>query len=390
MSVITPSFNQARFIRETIESIRMQDYPHVEHIVADGGSTDGTLSILQQYSQFGDRFRFVSEPDRGQSHALNKALALARGEIIGWLNSDDTYQPGAIRKAVQALQARPECGMANGKCYVINEHSQVQSAIHATPANYTSLYHSCVVCQPAAFVRKNALLQVGGFDESLQFCMDYDLWIRISKSYPIAHIDDFLANARVYSTTKTATLWNTVGISEVLMTVEKHYGSVSPSWLRHAPHYRKKPVQRPAVPIVESPVPSTFGHPDRITSSNRYGDSFAPPVFRMTVQTDPTLTALLVKGRALAHPPGQPGPFSCNALVNGVSVGSFPVSAPSFLWEIPLDAGKPINQIDILAAKFIRDPNNPNRLISYIADEVLPLTAQEAAFFKRSQSFFRR
>jgi hypothetical protein len=398
VSVITPSFNQARFIRETIESVMMQDYPNVEHIVVDGGSTDGTLSILQQYKHLGDRFRFVSEPDRGQSHAINKGLAMARGEIIGWLNSDDTYQPGAIRKTVQVLQQRPDCGMAHGKCYVINEHSHRQSALHVTPADYNRLYHGCVICQPAAFIRKNVFQQMGGVNEALQFCMDYDLWIRIAKYHAIAYVDDFLANARVYGTTKTATLWKTVGISEVLMTVEKHYGSVSPTWLRHAPNYRKKPVQPqplpqpqlPAVPVAQPNIPSTFGHPDQITSINRYGDLWVPPVFRMTIQTVLGLNTLLVKGRALALHPGQPSHFSCNALVNGISVGTYTASSPSFVWDIPLDAGRPVNQVDILATKFMKDPSGNNRVISYIADEVLPLTAEEAAFFKRTQDFFKR
>lgn len=303
VSVITPSYNQGRFIKETIESVLGQDYPNIEHIVVDGGSTDDTVSILQQYSHLGDRFRFVSEKDRGQSHAINKGLSMAKGEIIGWLNSDDTYQPGAIRKAVQALQSRPDCGMAHGKCYVINEHSQVQTALHVTPADFNNLYHGCVVCQPAAFIRKNIFQQMGGVDEALNFCMDYDLWIRIAQSHPIAYVNDFLANARVYSTTKTATQWHTVGITEVLMTVEKHYGSISPTWLRHAPHYRKKPVQAsPSVNVSRTDTPTTFGHPDKISSMNRYGDLWAPPLFRITVQTDPSITTLLVKGKAQSFP----------------------------------------------------------------------------------------
>ncbi|MED4753917.1 glycosyltransferase family 2 protein [Brevibacillus choshinensis] len=391
VSVITPSFNQGRFIKETIESVLGQDYPNIEHIVVDGGSTDVTISILQQYSHFGDRFRYVSEKDRGQSHAINKGLSMARGDIIGWLNSDDTYQPGAIRKAVQALQSRPDCGMAHGKCYVINEHSQVQTALHVTPADYNNLYHGCVVCQPAAFIRKNVFQQMGGVDEALNFCMDYDLWIRIAQSHPIAYVNDFLANARVYSTTKTATQWHTVGISEVLLTVEKHYGSVSPTWLRHAPHYRKKPVQAsPSVNANRTDIPATFGHPDKISSMNRYGDLWAPPLFRITVQTDPSITTLLVKGKAQSTHPGHPLHFPCNVLVNGAAVGTFMASSPFFVWDIPLDSGRPVNQVDILASKFMKDPSGSNRMISYIAENVMPLTAAETAFFKRSQNFFKR
>ncbi|MGG1664101.1 glycosyltransferase family 2 protein [Brevibacillus sp. NRS-1366] len=390
VSVITPSFNQGRFIKETIESVRNQDYPNVEHIIVDGGSTDATVSILQLYSHMGDRFRFVSEKDRGQSHAINKGLTMARGEIIGWLNSDDTYQPGAIRKAVQALQTRPDCGMAHGKCYVINEHSQVQTALHVTPADYNNLYHGCVICQPAAFIRKNVFQEMDGVDETLHFCMDYDLWIRIAKNHTIAYVNDFLANARVYSTTKTATQWNTVGISEVLMTVEKHYGSVSPTWLRHAPHYRKKAVQSPPVNVGQTNIPSSFGHPDKITSMNRYGDLWAPPLFRISVQTDPGITTLLVKGRTQSIHGGQPIHFPCNALVNGSAVGTYMASSPFFVWDIPLNTSIPENQVDILASKFMKDPSGQNRMICYIVDEVMPLTTEEAAYFKRSQGFFKR
>lgn len=389
VSVITPSYNQGKFIKQTIESVLMQDYPNVEHLVVDGGSTDGTVSILQQYGHLGDRFRFVSERDRGQSHAINKGLAMAKGEIIGWLNSDDTYQPGAIRKAVEALKAHPNCGMAHGKCYIINEHGLVQSALHVMPADFNNLYHGCVICQPAAFIRKDVFQKIGGVDEALQFCMDYDLWIRIAKNHPIAYVHDFLANARVYSGTKTSTLWNTVGINEVIITVEKHYGSVSPTWLRHAPHYWKKAVQTRSAPIGQPTIPSSFGHPDMITNMNRFEDFWVPPMFRINIQTDPGIHTLLVKGRAQPLHPGQPFHFPCNVLVNGISVGSYEVSA-SFVWDIPLDTSRSVNQVDILASKFKRDPSCNNRIICYIADEVLPLTASEAAFHKNSQGFFKR
>lgn len=398
VSIITPSYNHERFIKQTIESILMQDYPNIEHIVVDGGSTDGTLSILQSYARLGNRFRFVSEKDRGQSHAINKGLAMAKGEIIGWLNSDDTYQPGAVRKAVHALQQHTECGMVQGKCYTINEHSHVTSALQATPADYSKLYHGCVICQPAAFIRKSIFEQVGGVDEGLNFCMDYDLWIRIAKHHSIAYVDDFLANARIHGTSKTSTQWHTVGIPEVLLTVEKHYGSISNTWLRYAPHYRKRPPQSPSIQTGQSNVakqavpahvlPVSFGHPERIASMNRHNDLSVPPLFRITTQavSDNLLSSLLIKGRAQANQAA----FPCNVLLNGRSIGSFWVTPPSFIWEIPLDTNSPVNQVDILSSKFLRDPAGTNRIISYFVDEVLPLTAVEAAHYKRSQNFFKR
>ncbi|MDA5110862.1 glycosyltransferase family 2 protein [Brevibacillus thermoruber] len=393
VSIITPSFNQARFIRETIESVLNQDYPHLEHIVIDGGSTDGTLEILNHFRQTDNRFRFVSEPDRGQSHAINKGLAMAAGEIIGWVNSDDTYQPGAIRKAVQALQQRPEWAMVHGGCYVINENSQIQSSISVAPADYQKLYHSCCVCQPAAFIRKDILQQMGGVDETLNFCMDYDLWIRIAKNHLIGYVPDHLANARIHRTAKSVTQWHSVGLPEVLKTVEKHYGSISKTWLAHAPHYRKRETPRPhpQQQVIHShPVQpknlSSIGHPDRVTSMNRYADLWVPPQFHITIEATPgsRFHTLLVKGRALALRPGQPVNLSANILVNGRSVGTYQTSGQSFVWEIPLDHNQQINQVTILSSRFLTDPNSSHRMICFIADEVVPLTAGEADYYKRN------
>ena len=399
VSIITPSYNHARFIKETIDSVLIQDYPHIEHIIVDGGSTDGTLSILQQYRHLGDRLRFVSEPDHGQSHAINKGLAMARGEIIGWLNSDDTYQPGAVRKAVNALQQNPECAMVHGKCHSINEFGHVQSVLYSTPADFQKLYHGCVICQPAAFVRRHVFQQMGGVDQSLSFCMDYDLWIRISKNHTIAYVDDVLANARVHGSSKTSTQWNTVGIREVLMTVEKHYGSISNSWLRFAPNYKKKTAPAPVVhnspprhpaSLAQANIPASFGHPDKVIGMNRYTDLWVPSLFRVTIQNDPgnPFHSLLVKGRGQPLQAGEQPAFPCNALVNGQPAGTFMVGAPSFTWDIPLQPHLPLHQVDILSSKFSMDAGG--RVICYLVDEVLPLTAQEADFFKRSQDFFNR
>ena len=121
VTVVTPSFNQGRFIRETIESVLSQDYPNLEYMVIDGGSTDDTLSILKSYQ---DRFAWVSEPDRGQAHAINKGWRCAKGEILAWLNSDDIYQPGAIRTAVEYFIHNQQVGMVYGEAYHVDESGQ--------------------------------------------------------------------------------------------------------------------------------------------------------------------------------------------------------------------------------------------------------------------------
>ena len=181
VSVITPSYNQGKFIRETIESVLSQSYKNLEHIVIDGGSSDETLQILKEYNQLDSRFHFVSEPDNGQCHALNKGLKMAKGKIIGWLNSDDTYLPNAINYAIEALNKQPNWTMVYGNAYYTNKNNERLHPFIAKPVHLKDLFHNCLICQPSVFIRKKVLDELGGIDESLDFCMDYDLWIRIAK-----------------------------------------------------------------------------------------------------------------------------------------------------------------------------------------------------------------
>ena len=374
VSVITPSFNQGYFIRETIESVLKQDYPNLEHIVMDGGSTDGTLQILQEFSQSDPRFRFVSEHDRGQSHAINKGLAMARGEIIGWLNSDDTYQPDAIRKAVDAFNQQPGWAVVHGKCLVIDEKSQVISALHVTPVNFQKLFDGCFICQPAAFIRKSVFQEMGGVDESLNFCMDYDLWIRISKQHTFGYLDEYLASARRHPTSKSVAQWGSVGIPEVLNTIEKHYGRLSQMWAAFAPYYRRKGNKYASSHFQASHATQ------RITSMNRNSDLSVPPVFNITVESSPDspLQVLVIKGRPLplSHS------FRCNVLVNGRPIGQYVASGGSFTWEIPLDSNRRKNEVSILSSRFF---HNASGMASFFVDEVHPLTAYEADLQRRNR-----
>lgn len=231
VSIITPSYQQDKFIEETIESVLSQDYPNLEHIVIDGGSTDGTVEILKSYDHLGERFRWVSEKDRGQSHAINKGLAMAKGEIIGWLNSDDTYMPHAVKRAVSALQQNPQWGMVYGRANYTDEQNQVIGPYPVEPFQLNRLYETCFICQPAAFIRKEVFDRVGGIDESFHFCMDYELWMRISKHYPISFIEDVLATSRMHKDSKTMTQYHNVGLPEIIRASTKNYGSVSEHWL---------------------------------------------------------------------------------------------------------------------------------------------------------------
>lgn len=137
VSIVTPSYNQARYLETTLRSVLDQNYPAIEYLVADGGSTDGSVEVLQRYT---DRLAWwVSEPDRGQTDALNKGFARARGEILAWLNSDDTYEPGAIAAAVAYLTAHPEIGMVYADTHFIDENGRPLGSFPAAQTDYRRL-----------------------------------------------------------------------------------------------------------------------------------------------------------------------------------------------------------------------------------------------------------
>ncbi|KQL48718.1 hypothetical protein AN963_02650 [Brevibacillus choshinensis] len=387
VSIITPSYNQGKYIRETIESVLSQDYPNIEFIVVDGGSTDDTLSILKEYSHIEERFRFISEKDRGQSHAINKGLAMTKGEIIGWLNSDDTYLPGAIRKAVEALQRQPDLAIVYGKAYTIDENSQKISDYYVAPANFNQLFDGCMICQPAVFIRRNVFLEVEGVDESLHFCMDYDLWIRIAKKYPIGFVPYAFANARTHNTCKTSTLWNTVGIPEILRTSVKHYGTISKTWLlAYQSHHGYKGITGLLHYLRDQ---STLDCLPTVTNMNRYEDLWVPPRFTFTVETDLRcpVNSILIKGKI----PPESAPFlplhykfRFVVQVDGQPAGSHIVGS-TFLLNIPVQPiMKEKFEMEILSSFFLTDSDK--RMISFVADEVIPLSLEESNVFKSISS----
>jgi glycosyltransferase involved in cell wall biosynthesis len=227
VSIVTPSYNQGRFIKETIESVLSQDYRPVEYLVFDGGSTDETREILQGY---GDRFFWVSEKDKGQSNAINKGWGRARGEILAWLNSDDIYLPGAISKAVAFLQAHPEYGAVYGEGYHVEEDGKIIERYPTEPFDRKRLTETCYICQPTVFIRRAVLRGIGFLDEDLRYCMDYDLWFRIARRYDWGYLPEYLACTRFYGETKT--LGQKVQVHrEILALVCRHQGSVPASWV---------------------------------------------------------------------------------------------------------------------------------------------------------------
>ena len=207
ISVVTPSYNQARFIERTLCSVLDQSHRDTELIVIDGGSTDGTLEILTRY---GERIVWRSEADRGQAHAINKGLAMASGEIVCWLNSDDTYEPGALTTVARHFSGHGDCRWVCGRCRIVDEDDREIRRFITWYKNrllagysYPRLLTENFVSQPAVFWRRDLLAEVGPLNEQEHFCMDYEYWLRLGSRYPPGIIDDYLANFRFHRASKS-------------------------------------------------------------------------------------------------------------------------------------------------------------------------------------------
>jgi glycosyltransferase involved in cell wall biosynthesis len=193
----------------------------------DGGSTDGTIGILKEY---GDRLEWVSEPDGGQASAINKGWRRARGTILAYLNSDDTYLPGAVENAVAALGAHSEAGAVYGEGYHVDESGAVIERYPTEAFDMSRLAETCFICQPTVFLRRDIVERLGYLDESLRYCMDYDLWIRLAHVSPLVHLPEYLANSRLHADTKTLSQRVPVH-AEILRTVHRHFGRVTSQWV---------------------------------------------------------------------------------------------------------------------------------------------------------------
>jgi len=175
VSIVTPSYNQAQFIEETIRSVLLQGYPDLEYIIIDGGSTDGSVEIIRKYEPW--LAYWVSEKDRGQSHALNKGFRRATGEVIGWLNADDIYAPNAFY-ALRAFRERPGAGIIYSDCLWIDEESQLIGAHRTGVYSLERLAAGGILQTPAVFFKQSLLEKAGYLDESLHYAMDTDFWLR--------------------------------------------------------------------------------------------------------------------------------------------------------------------------------------------------------------------
>ncbi|MBI5885223.1 MAG: glycosyltransferase [Deltaproteobacteria bacterium] len=208
ISVITPSFNQGRFIERTIESVLGQGYPNLEYIVVDGGSTDETVSILRRYEP---RLAWTSEKDKGQSDAINKGISRATGEIVAYINSDDVYEPGALERVAAYFTANPSVMWLTGRCRIIDEEDREMRGVITAYKNflldrysYNILLVTNCISQPATFMRAGLFKEYGLFDVNQHRVMDYEYWLRIGARHEPGILKEYLAAFRVYRASKTS------------------------------------------------------------------------------------------------------------------------------------------------------------------------------------------
>ena len=200
-SILTPCLNAEATIAEALRSVRDQHYEPLEHVVVDGGSTDRTMEIVRAA---GDHVRSISEPDRGLSDAMNKGIALARNDVVGWLNADDAYLPGALHRVAAAFERRPDALWATGRCLIIDAHgNEIRRPITRYKDallrrwSYPLFLTQNFVSSPATFVRREAFDVVGGFEERFRYSMDYDVWLKLGRRSAPVVIDEPLACFRM-------------------------------------------------------------------------------------------------------------------------------------------------------------------------------------------------
>ncbi len=237
VSIITPSWNQGRFIDETIKSVLSQEGDFsLDYIIIDGGSTDDSVEVIRRYERMlkegrwqkrcrSIRYRWVSEKDHGQTDAIMKGFRMAEGDILAWLNSDDTYLSGALLKAVDVFVREPNVSVLYGKAHFTDSDSNVIGKYPTEQFNYRRLAMFNFICQPSTLFRKSALAEVGDLDTSLHYVMDYDLWIRLAGKYYFKYLPEFLSTYRLHEESKTLSPSTALANhKEALDMVSKYYG----------------------------------------------------------------------------------------------------------------------------------------------------------------------
>jgi len=236
ISIITPSLNQGDFIEETIRSVVSQEGDFfLDYIVVDGGSTDNSVEIIKKCENLlsdgdlsvhcrGIKYRWMSEGDNGQSDAINKGFRMAEGEILAWLNSDDTYFPNTLQRVADLFRPHPDLDVLYGKAYFTNERGEITGMYPTEPFDYQRLATFNFICQPSTFFRREAWNETGGLDTSLHYVMDYDLMIRMTKQFRVMYLTEFLSAYRLHE--KSKTISRSIALMnhrECLKTVVRHF-----------------------------------------------------------------------------------------------------------------------------------------------------------------------
>lgn len=233
VTVAVPSFNQGRYLADALESIFIQGLP-VEVFVADGGSSDDSVSIIEKFTPQMAGWR--SHPDGGQSAAINECVAKGSAPYVCWLNSDDMLLPGGLLVLVRALEANPGFPAVYGRALNLNERTGEKSPVWVEPFDVRRLALRCIIAQPATLIRRSAWDAVGGIDEHLHMAMDYDLWWRLYKKFgELGFVDDFVAINRAHADTKTRNN-RRQHYREAMEIVKRHYGSVPLKWWLAQPY----------------------------------------------------------------------------------------------------------------------------------------------------------
>ncbi len=361
ISIVTPSLNQGRFIREAIQSVLSQGYPHLEYRVVDGGSTDGTLEVLRSYGQ---QLTWTSEPDAGQSDAIVKGFARSNGEILGWLNADDVLAPGAVERAALELERSPEVGLVYGRGVILDERgAETGPFVEIEPFNlWRLLYTLDYVLQPAAFFRRSAYDQAGGLDPDLRWAMDWDLWLRLAGVAEVGFVDQVLAGSREWQKTKTATGgWRR--IRELKDLVKRHTGR---SWTPGVRLYALDTLRqqlRSALPALARAVDSAVAFASRriIEGCQVHADGWLGP--RASLIVPRRWGGFEVELEAHRRPPG--GRFEVRFSCEGTELGAWTVEeagSRQLSFRLPETGDGPFAEIRVDSGFGFRSAGSRRRL----------------------------